>query len=194
MGEWTEEQERKHAAIVDQLRRAGWERWEALEEADRITAAAPDLLAETTRLRAEVKRLREVVARIPKALNDAFAAGAEEREGGSIRRQAKALESVEALRAEARAARTGAGHYVLAEERDRLRAEVERLQAELSSGSFYKESDIDALQSRAESAEKEVERLREACNQARLAFAGYVSVQSAIDALDRRPITKEPTP
>ena len=30
-----------------------------------------------------------------------------------------------------------------------------------------------------------IARLREACNQSRLAFAGYVSAQSAIDALDR---------
>lgn len=29
---------RRHAAIVDQLRRAGWENWEAEEEADRLTA------------------------------------------------------------------------------------------------------------------------------------------------------------
>jgi hypothetical protein len=31
----------------------------------------------------------------------------------------------------------------------------------------------------------EIAQLRAACNQSRLAFAGYVSVQSAIDALDR---------
>lgn len=31
----------------------------------------------------------------------------------------------------------------------------------------------------------EIARLREACNQSSLAFAGYVSAQSAIDALDR---------
>ena len=30
--------ETEHDRIVDQLRRAGWERWEAIEEADRLMA------------------------------------------------------------------------------------------------------------------------------------------------------------
>ena len=41
-------------------------------------------------------------------------------------------------------------------------AERDALRAELASGSFYKESDIDALMARAEVAEAEVGRLREA--------------------------------
>lgn len=39
-------------------------------------------------------------------------------------------------------------------------------------------------------AETERDRLREACNQARLAFAGMVSVQSAIDKLDRAALSE----
>lgn len=38
MAEWTERNERERAAIVDQLRRAGWDRWDANEEADRLMA------------------------------------------------------------------------------------------------------------------------------------------------------------
>lgn len=41
----------------------------------------------------------------------------------------------------------------LTEERDALSARVVELERDLASGSFYKESDIDALQSRAERAE-----------------------------------------
>jgi len=36
MPEWTKEQEAEHAAIVDQLRRQGWDRLDAIEEADRL--------------------------------------------------------------------------------------------------------------------------------------------------------------
>lgn len=41
MPEWTATQEQEHAAIVDRLRKAGWERWKAIEDADRITARQP---------------------------------------------------------------------------------------------------------------------------------------------------------
>lgn len=47
--------------------------------------------------------VREVVAMVDGAMNCAFAAGVEEREGGSARRQEKALEKVEACRSAARA-------------------------------------------------------------------------------------------
>ena len=40
-------------------------------------------------------------------------------------------------------------------------------------------------------AEAERDRLREALNQSRLAFAGYVSVQSAIDLIDRAALKGE---
>ena len=47
---------------------------------------------------------------------------------------------------------------------------------------------------RAEKAEAERDRLREALNQCRLAFSGYVSVQSAINLIDRAALTgKEPS-
>ena len=52
---------------------------------------------------------------------------------------------------------TGAAEYILATEHARIVAEKDA----------------------------RIARLREACNQSRLAFAGYVSAQSAIDALDR---------
>jgi len=65
-----------------------------------------------------------------------------------------------------------------------LMARIEALEAELASGSFYKESDIDAWQNRIEALEVENARLRDATNQARLAFAGYVSVDSAVRKLD----------
>lgn len=55
--------------------------------------ADPALLAEAV----------EVLRRVSSCLNHAFAAGTEERENGSARRQAKAMEHVEALRADARA-------------------------------------------------------------------------------------------
>ena len=55
--------------------------------------ADPALLAEAV----------EVIRRVSNCLNHAFAAGTEERENGSTRRQAKAMEHVEALRADARA-------------------------------------------------------------------------------------------
>jgi uncharacterized small protein (DUF1192 family) len=42
------------------------------------------------------------------------------------------------------------------------RAEIERLRAELASGSFYQEKDIDAMQARADAAEAEIKRLRAA--------------------------------
>jgi len=51
----------------------------------------------------DVAELVEALRKVPSALNRAFAAGMEEREGGSARRQAKELEHVEALRAEIRA-------------------------------------------------------------------------------------------
>lgn len=48
------------------------------------------------------------------------------------------------------------------DELERLRAENERLRAELADGSFYKESDIDALQDRAKTAEQALAEAREA--------------------------------
>jgi len=51
---------------------------------------------------------------------------------------------------------------------------------------------IFALVARIRQQDAEIERLQTACNQSRLAFAGIVSVQSAIDALDSidRPVLK----
>lgn len=55
----------------------------------------------------------------------------------------------------------------------------------------FKENLVSAWNSRSSAArnaaleDAEIARLRDACNQSRLAFAGYVSAQSAIDALDR---------
>ena len=73
----------------------------------------------------------------------------------------------------------------------RVLAVIDALSHPQTGGSWYRESDIDALQARATAAEAEVARLtaerdalRAACNQARLAFAGYVSAQSAINMLD----------
>ena len=55
---------------------------------------------------AEVERLRMLLRRVPASLNSAFAAGTEERENGSARRQRALMEPVEALRVEIRAAFT----------------------------------------------------------------------------------------
>jgi len=51
---------------------------------------------------AELDTLYVVLRKVPNALNRAFSAGTEEREGGSARRQGKDLEVVEALRDEIR--------------------------------------------------------------------------------------------
>jgi hypothetical protein len=56
---------------------------------------------EVARLEVENERLQEIVAKIPRALNDAFAAGAEEREGGSVLRQDKYMRSVDEVRSAA---------------------------------------------------------------------------------------------
>lgn len=53
--------------------------------------------------------LRDLLARVPSALNSAFGAGIEEREGGSARRQAKMMEPVDKLRADIVAALRDAG-------------------------------------------------------------------------------------
>lgn len=77
----------------------------SIDEQDaRLIAAAPDLAAALADALDREARLVEIVRRIPNALNQAFAAGMEEREGGSARRQAKCMEPVEALRADASAA------------------------------------------------------------------------------------------
>jgi hypothetical protein len=73
-----------------------------------------------------------------------------------------------------------------------LTAKVAELEACLErQGSGHRE-DLDEIANisverlrRAEKAEAERDRLREALNQSRLAFAGHVSVQSAIDLIDR---------
>ena len=64
--------------------------------------------------------------------------------------------------------------HVAAAAADRIEAlvdEVERLTKELASGSFYKESDIDALQNHAEAAEAKVAKLIKALHIARVHVA-----------------------
>ena len=63
---------------------------EAADEIERLRAVNADLLA--------------VAKKVRSALNDAFSAGAEEREGGSARRQGKLQEKIEQFRAECKAA------------------------------------------------------------------------------------------
>lgn len=78
--------------------------YERMEADARRIARVPEM-EDTIIAQAErIEALEAVLGRIPGALNSAFAAGIEEREGGSERRQLKALEIVEALRADARAA------------------------------------------------------------------------------------------
>jgi len=60
-------------------------------------------------------------------------------------------------------------------------ADIERLHR----GDEKRVRHISQLMTERDEARDEVDRLRAACNQSRLAFAGLVSVQSAIDALDR---------
>jgi len=63
-------------------------------------------LAEAMKL-PEVKALVDVLTKVPRALNQSFSAGMEEREYGSAKRQAKCLEFVDAVRAEIDAALKG---------------------------------------------------------------------------------------
>ena len=73
-----------------------------------------------------------------------------------------------------------------------VRADLhEALQAELASGSFYKESDIDQLQDRIAKLEEDNRKLRKAVNQARLSLAGYISEKVAINAIDSLTLTVE---
>lgn len=67
-----------------------------------------------------------------------------------------------------------------------LRADVERLTQELSEGSFYKESDIDALQARAETAEAERDRLRAALEEIAKLPNRYWQRRTARAALDKK--------
>lgn len=62
------------------------------------------LMGDLDVLTAEVERLRAICRDVPAALNSAFAAGTEECEGGSARRQEKALAPVDGMRRRIRAA------------------------------------------------------------------------------------------
>ncbi len=59
---------------------------------------------EIERLRAALRDAHDILRKVPGALSDAFNAGMEECEGGSWRRQALHMKSVEDLRTEIRAA------------------------------------------------------------------------------------------
>lgn len=76
------------------------------DEHEDVTAAADAITALRAQpdWKAMAERLGEVSARVPSALNSAFGAGIEEREGGSVRRQAKLMEPVDKLRDDIRAA------------------------------------------------------------------------------------------
>jgi len=76
------------------------------EELRLMCACLSETLNRAEAAEAERDRLRHIVARIPDALNRAFSAGTEEREGGSARRQDKDLDVVDRLRKDARAALT----------------------------------------------------------------------------------------
>ena len=79
----------------------------AADASTRLLRERDAALAETAALRERVGRLDAIIKRIPSALNSHFSAGAEEREYGSGRRQAKLMEAGERLAAEARAALEG---------------------------------------------------------------------------------------
>ena len=71
-----------------------------------LAAERDALRARAEAAEAERDRLRTLLRRVPASLNAAFAAGTEERENGSARRQRKLMEHVEALRVEIRAVLT----------------------------------------------------------------------------------------
>ena len=72
--------------------------------ADDVSSDFLTLLPEEARLlKARLARAVEVMRRVNPALSAAFQGGMEEREGGSANRQARYMESVEQLRADARA-------------------------------------------------------------------------------------------
>jgi len=74
-----------------------WMGEEISEEEAHMIVAAPHLLEAAPKLLAVAKKMRS-------AMNDAFAAGREEGEGGSARRQGKLLEKIEQVMAECKAA------------------------------------------------------------------------------------------
>lgn len=78
--------------------------WPIMEANARVVAAAPDLHRLALDLAAERERLLAICRDVPAALNSAFAAGTEECEGGSARRQEKALAPVDDMRKRIRAA------------------------------------------------------------------------------------------
>lgn len=72
--------------------------------ADDVSSDFLTLLPEEARLlKARLARAVEVMRRVNPALSAAFQGGMEEREGGSANRQARYMESVDQLRADARA-------------------------------------------------------------------------------------------
>jgi hypothetical protein len=66
--------------------------------------ACIDAINEINRLRAALKKAHRTLKDVPSALTNAFMAGIEECERGSVRRQALYMKSVEDLRTEIRAA------------------------------------------------------------------------------------------
>jgi len=53
MSEWTDANEREHAAIVHQLRSRGWDRFDANEEADRLMSERIAIRARTSQDKGE---------------------------------------------------------------------------------------------------------------------------------------------
>ena len=75
------------------------------EFVDHYDEAAARILADAEVIEA-ARELATLLERVPSALNGAFSAGVEEREGGSARRQDKYLQGPESLRREIPAALT----------------------------------------------------------------------------------------